>query len=373
VVEQQQQGLNIIREMGGGVSVTVRRPLLAEPLPLPPISTAVTVQKLKASLLDSEYTLILAVLATNFGEAAEVPPAIAWLHQHLLADPLAAAEAAENAHATAAGAGAAAAAPAVDSLKENVAATSAAGDAGSASDSGSAAQAAASATPAAPGTTMDADLRQQVACNFTATNSSLLSLLADMPTVKTSVSIGQAQLMLWNAQPEGLPPAAVGSVEFSDLWLVLHLTQAGNMLLSLSLPNVCARDLRPGVPKEASLVLSTAEIGSAAHLGGPLSGTGAAPLPDAGLKSRSTAQASSTDSCSDGSPLLPSLLTLDYRMITSGGPQPVSALQVGLPNCVPVNIMPACWWKESNSSIMRSLLACLGHDSASPNCVCLHS
>jgi len=133
-------------------------------------------------------------------------------------------------------------AAAVDSLKENVAATSAAAGGGGGSAGGGAAVEAASAAASCawgPGCRLAGSKWPGTSPPLA---QSLLSLLGDMPTVKTTVSIGQAQLMLWNAQPEGLPPAAVGSVEFSNLWVVLHLTQAGNMLLSLSL----AKRLCPG-------------------------------------------------------------------------------------------------------------------------------
>jgi hypothetical protein len=230
VVEGGQRGRNVIRDMAGGVQVAVRRTLLAEPLPLPPITTAVNVPKLRASMLDSEYALILAVLAGNFGEAADLPRNIAWLHQQLLADRMAAAPsgASDSAAAAAATAGAA--------------------------PEGSGHPAAAAAAAAGVAGESDAAVKRQVVSDFSCTSSSLLGLLCDLTTVKTTVSIGQAQLMLYNKQQQGLPPSPLGSAEFSNLWVAVQLTQAGNMLLSLSLPSVCARDLRPGVPKVGRVV-----------------------------------------------------------------------------------------------------------------------
>jgi hypothetical protein len=227
VVEDGTRGRNVIRDMAGGVQVAVRRTLLAEPLPLPPITTAVNVPKLRASMLDSEYALILAVLAGNFGEAADLPRNIAWLHQQLLADRMAAAPSGSSSAAVDSAAAAATAAAATDSTEAD----------------GSAAAAASSAEES------DASVKRQVVSDFSCTSSSLLGLLCDLTTVKTTVSIGQAQLMLYNKQQQGLPPSPLGSAEFSNLWVAVQLTQAGNMLLSLSLPSVCARDLRPGVPK----------------------------------------------------------------------------------------------------------------------------
>jgi hypothetical protein len=109
------------------------------------------------------------------------------------------------------------------------------------------------------------------------------------------------------------------------------MTQQGNMLLWLSLPSVCARDLRPRVPKEASLVLSTAEIGASTDLGGPLSGTGATTLPVSCPRDRdsSSGGASCSKQGADAAPL-PSLLTLQYRAVNSIGPEPAAALQVRL-------------------------------------------
>lgn len=241
VVEGGARGQNVVREMGGGVQVLVRRAVLAEPLPLPPTSTAVTVPKLRASMLDSEYALILAVLAGNFGEAVDLPRSIAWLHQQLLADKVAApshaaAAAAASSPAAAAAAGSAAVAAAASNI---AAAASADGTPGHNSIDGSA---------VTSKEDEDAELKRQVVSDFTCTSSGLLGLLCDLTTVKTTVSIGQAQLMLYNKQ-QGLSPSALGSVEFSNLWVSVLLTEAGNMLLSLSLPTVCARDLRPGVPK----------------------------------------------------------------------------------------------------------------------------
>jgi hypothetical protein len=230
VVEDGMRGRNVIRDMAGGVQVAVRRTLLAEPLPLPPITTAVNVPKLRASLLDSEYALILAVMAGNFGEAADLPRNIAWLHQQLLTDKMVAA-------------------PSAASSAEFNSAAASASPAGVIPEDGSEGSTPAAAAAAAQGSESDAAVKRQVVSDFSCTSSSLLGLLCDLTTVKTTVSIGQAQLMLYNKQQQGLAPTPLGSAEFSNLWVAVQLTQAGNMLLSLSLPSVCARDLRPGVPK----------------------------------------------------------------------------------------------------------------------------
>lgn len=77
-------------------------------------------------------------------------------------------------------------------------------------------------------------------------------------------------------------------------------------------------------------MLSTAEIGASASLGGPLSGTGAVALPDACPSEEACGSAASGSGvCGPGS-LLPSLLTLEYRMVKSIGVEPAAALQVRL-------------------------------------------
>lgn len=68
VVTGGRRGDNVIRHMGDGITVDVRRPLLASPPPPPPMAVAVRSEVLVVSLLDAEYHKILAILAGNFGE-----------------------------------------------------------------------------------------------------------------------------------------------------------------------------------------------------------------------------------------------------------------------------------------------------------------
>jgi hypothetical protein len=77
-------------------------------------------------------------------------------------------------------------------------------------------------------------------------------------------------------------------------------------------------------------VLSTAEIGATANLGTSLAGIGAAPLPDGCPRQQPTSSTpGGSSSSSSASGLLPSLLTLEYRVVNSIGPQPAAAMQVG--------------------------------------------
>jgi hypothetical protein len=77
-------------------------------------------------------------------------------------------------------------------------------------------------------------------------------------------------------------------------------------------------------------VLSTAEIGATANLATSLAGTAAAPLPEACPRQQPTSSTPQGSSNSIPSGLLPSLLTLEYRVVNSIGAQPAAAMQVRL-------------------------------------------
>ena len=337
VIAGQQRGRNVIREMGGGIFVNVLRPVLTEPLPAPPVTTAVNMPRLRLSMLDTEYKLILDVLAANFLEPVNLPPDLAALQQHLL-DLVAVTAAAASKPAAAESPGVAAGAGTTAQETAEAYPPAAAGAAGVA------------------GAEQDEKLRVAQAASvreFTTSNGALLRKLGDLCIVKATVNIGHAKLMLWNEQP-GTPPLPLGSVELGNMWLVVNNTQKANMLLSLCLPQVCVRDLRPGVPKEASLVLSTAEIGSSAA-GGALAGTGAVAMPGTTPAAAAPAaaagaafgsgvsdqghlgdkQAAQQAAAAAGGlsqqPLLPSLLTLQYRLVKSISPtELISGLEVRL-------------------------------------------
>jgi vacuolar protein sorting-associated protein 13A/C len=348
VIAGQKRGRNVIREMGGGIFVNVLRPVLADPLPAPPLTTAVNMPRLRLSMLDTEYKLILDVLAANFLEPVNLPPELAALQEHLLD-----LEAATTA--------AAAAAPELPVQASQPAAAGAwEGSTAGEAPAGSSSAAAAPASGPAGGEQDEGTRAAQAASvqDFKTSNAALLQKLGDLCAVKTTINIGHAKLMLWNEQ-EGGPPLPLGSIEVGNMWLVISNTQKANMLLSLCLPEVCARDLRPGVPKEASLVLSTAEIGSGAA-GGALAGTGAVAMPgstpavggiaaaaaaaNAGssagfgageqsqLDDKQAAQhAAAAAAVESGLQLLPSLLTLQYRLVKSiSQAELVSGLEVRL-------------------------------------------
>jgi hypothetical protein len=389
------RGDNVVRQMGEGITVGVRRTLLAVPGPPPPMAVAVRMSVLVASLLDTEYHTILGVLSGNFGEQLDLPPDIFALHTRLLAEQRAAAAAAAVAAGGAAavvatreaeeGAAARSAAeaaasggnanvpanrrlalmrekvdanaeeeltgsedeapaeggplaagtgPSFDSLAEGEGAvgafTNSAGrrsrprdpdssSSGKRRSGGGGAAAAAAAGGDAEEPSGPAEAKRRAVVNFGFANAALLALLEDAVAMTATVSIGSAQLMLWSEQPDGqaLP---LGSVEFGNFWLSWSGTARQNMLLSVAMPTVCARDLRPGVPKEASLVLSTAAIGGGGHsahgmlalaappptMAAAVADGGAAVVPAAaGAPGRASEE------------LLPSLLRIEMRAVTS--------------------------------------------------------
>ncbi|KAK9834254.1 hypothetical protein WJX81_000411 [Elliptochloris bilobata] len=99
---------------------------------------------------------------------------------------------------------------------------------------------------------------------------------AERTTVRVVVDIGKSELELLRtvgAGPKDLAPLARFAV--GSLWVAFRLTEAGDMALSLSLPRMEGIDLRPWVPPEHSLVVSSAR--SALRTGGT---DGGGPHPD---------------------------------------------------------------------------------------------
>lgn len=141
-----------------------------------------------------------------------------------------------------------------------------------------------------------------------------------------------------------MPLTAVG---LHDFWLGYYGTAAGSMFMCLALPSFTIEDLRQGISPEQRLVLSTlaaeeAAVAGAAPLAsrGPASSFGARPV---GLPSRlgqhhAPVAASMTTSSSLRAgrteaprPLVPSLLTLEYRSVRpTGGSPPAQAIRMRL-------------------------------------------
>lgn len=355
VVASKQRGDNVIQDMGAGVLVAVRRPLLAEPGPMPPMTTAVMVPQLNASMTDVQYQLILAIIAANFSEPSDLPPEVLYLHQKLLQVQLAQPRRSTNELASTSSYAAPPAATAPeprtrhDPMHDSAGSSNGEDDSDDDDDDGD---------PKKRATAHEEDIQavlRKTATDFTVHNAALLSLIGDVCAARTTVGIARAQLKLWNGQDSGGDRTPLGSVEFADLWVAHNTTSAGNMLLTVSLPTVCVRDLRPGVPKEASLVLSTAEIGATAAAGS-LAGTGAVGLPVAHTEggddegdASSDAQVATTSGRETGAMvggaaaeqgqghhhyhlagMLPSLLTLEYRSFKTLGPGPVQGIQLRL-------------------------------------------
>ncbi len=327
------RGRNLLQRMGDGVAVSVRRPLSAEPGPAPPISTAVVVPELNASILDTEYKLILAILAANFAEPSDLHPEVLYLHQQLLSHQAAQAPA-EPAAAPAAGAAPAAAQIPSDSsarLAPPAPDDSTSSDDGS--DDGDDDDSDSSGSGYVGGVGMAGSrkggkgarqedsmpaIQRKAATDFATSNSALLALLGDRSSMYVTVSIHHAALELWNEQQDGAEPVALGGLECGHFWLAYTATAAGSMLLSLALPRMCIRDRRPGVPREASLVLSTSDLTGEDGGEGLINGHGSGGGGSAG-------------EASGGSRVLPSLLGLEYRAIKSLSPnEPLQAIQLRL-------------------------------------------
>lgn len=91
------------------------------------------------------------------------------------------------------------------------------------------------------------------------------AVLLPLTHTRPASRVAPLQLELWNAAgggPSGAAPTPMGSLTCRNFWMAYNATAGLNMVLQLSLPTMAIRDLRPSVPREASLVLSTADIGA---------------------------------------------------------------------------------------------------------------
>ena len=116
-----------------------------------------------------------------------------------------------------------------------------------------------------------------------------------------------------------LPSQPLTRIGLSNLWLTYHATSLGNMLVALNLPSVSIEDLRPGLPREQALVLSTTDVGSAtASLDGAMvSGAAAAAALPRSSSSGGGGTAASAALAVSGPP--PSLLTMEFRSLQAAG------------------------------------------------------
>ncbi len=141
-----------------------------------------------------------------------------------------------------------------------------------------------------------------------------------------------------------MPLTAVG---LHDFWLGYYGTAAGSMFMCLALPSFTIEDLRQGISPEQRLVLSTLAAEEAAVAGGaPLASRAAAGssgsrpvgLPSRLGQQRVPAAAPITSSSSwragreeSTRPLVPSLLTLEYRSVRPvDGSPPAQAIRMRL-------------------------------------------
>jgi vacuolar protein sorting-associated protein 13A/C len=110
------------------------------------------------------------------------------------------------------------------------------------------------------------------------------------------------------------------SISLCNLWLTYHASSLGNMMVSIHLPTVSIMDLRPGLPLEQALVLST----TASSQSAPAAAAAA------------TAGAWEHEGSSSSSSLPPSLIVMEYRSFSALGAgstvswAPMQALRVRL-------------------------------------------
>ena len=89
-----------------------------------------------------------------------------------------------------------------------------------------------------------------------------LRLLGDWCTMRVSVAVGRAQLLLVQGPQQGQPAAQpLTSLTMSNLWVTYAASALSAMFVSVNLPTLAIEDLRPGVPREQAMVLSTARVG----------------------------------------------------------------------------------------------------------------
>jgi hypothetical protein len=166
---------------------------------------------LKASLTDAEYQLCTSVAADNFSEEPQLPRGAAWLNDHYQAILLEQQQELARQH--------------LEAL---------------ACQQAQQAQQAALPAPAAE-----------------AGKAAPASQDTSPTSVRVVVSLGEIELEL-QRHLEGLPQAQpLARFTLGDLWVAFRNSAQGSMWVSLNLPRVEARDLRPEVPPEQTLVISS--------------------------------------------------------------------------------------------------------------------
>ncbi|KAK9908805.1 hypothetical protein WJX75_003140 [Coccomyxa subellipsoidea] len=223
-----ERGNNMIREFDTGLSVTMQRPIRDLLQCLPKFQVGINIPSIKATLSDSEYRFITSVAGSNFGEPLRLPAAAQWLEDALIDEPM---EDAESEPAP--------------SLQVSRSAETAIGRQGSV-PAGKPARATSSAK-------------------------------SDRTAIRVVINLGKSELEMLrtsNAATGALSPLARFTI--GNLWVAFRTTAGGALYLSVSLPRVEGVDLRPWVPPEHSLVISSEQYSAESRAEGEGSGDGSA-------------------------------------------------------------------------------------------------
>ncbi|KAL4443584.1 hypothetical protein ABPG75_011321 [Micractinium tetrahymenae] len=241
VVQASKRGPNVFRNAESGWRLHWRRPLQPELRGEQPMfDLSLDLPFLKARLTDHEYQLITSVAADNFAELPELPCGARWLNDHyqaiLMEQQQAQLEqqrqAAERAQQAAAGAPAGQEHPGASGALPRR--NPQAGSQGGGGEEGE---------PAEEGPKP-------------------ARLDKSRTSVRVAVSIGEIELEV-HRHLEGLPqPLPLARFTIADLWVAFRNSEQGSMFVSVSVPRVEAKDLRPEVPPEQSLVISSAHKAS---------------------------------------------------------------------------------------------------------------
>ncbi|KAL4447306.1 hypothetical protein ABPG77_007339, partial [Micractinium sp. CCAP 211/92] len=238
VVQASKRGPNVFRNAESGWRLHWRRPLQPELRGEQPMfDLSLDLPYLKARLTDHEYELITSVAADNFAELPELPAGARWLNDHYQAILLEEQQALLEQQRQAAERAQQGAADAAAEQQQQQAAGS-----GTVSRRGTQATPSSGGGEEGEGTGEDPKPARHD---------------KSRTSVRVAVSIGEIELEV-HRHLEGLPtPLPLARFTVADLWVAFRNSEQGSMFVGVNVPRVEAKDLRPEVPPEQSLVISS--------------------------------------------------------------------------------------------------------------------